>query len=234
MILHLISSPRNISTALMYSFAQRIDTTVMDEPFYACYLAKTGKNHPGREEILSSQSQLESDVYQSIYEHKASPILFIKNMAHHLETIKQDIVSDSVNIFLIRNPKQIIASYAAIIENPKLQDIGVDYQWKLFEELKKKGEPLVIDSGILLKKPTEILKKLCSKMEIKFHKSMLSWTAGPKPYDGIWAKYWYANVHKSSGFEVNTATNISMPSHLEELKEEAMYYYERLLTHAVR
>ena len=38
MIINLISGPRNVSTALMYSFAQRNDTNYYDEPFYGYYL----------------------------------------------------------------------------------------------------------------------------------------------------------------------------------------------------
>ena len=51
------SSPRNISTAFMYSFAQRPDTTVVDEPLYAHYLSKTDSEagHPGTDEVLASQ-----------------------------------------------------------------------------------------------------------------------------------------------------------------------------------
>ena len=36
------SGPRNISTAMMYSFAAREDCDVVDEPFYAAYLTMTG------------------------------------------------------------------------------------------------------------------------------------------------------------------------------------------------
>lgn len=218
----------------MYSFAQRSDTIVLDEPFYACYLEKTGKNHPGREEILKAQSQSESVVYQYINSLKQQPVLFIKNMAHHLEILKPDLINNSVNVFLIRNPKQIITSYAAIIENPKLQDLGVEYQWKMFKKLNETQRgAIVLDSGILLKNPSEILKKLCSEIKIEFQENMLSWSVGPKPYDGIWAKYWYSNVHKSNGFEGVPNSAISVPAHLRGLQDEAIRYYENLLPFAI-
>jgi len=52
------ASPRNISTAMMYSFAQRKDVVVVDEPFYAYYLKNVNPktSHPGKTEILNSQS----------------------------------------------------------------------------------------------------------------------------------------------------------------------------------
>ncbi len=48
------SGPRNISTALMYSFAQREDTRVIDEPLYGHYLKVTGVLHPGRKEVIQT------------------------------------------------------------------------------------------------------------------------------------------------------------------------------------
>src|ERR687883_192922 len=41
------SGPRNVSTALMYSFRQRPDTLVVDEPLYGHYLRVTSADHPG-------------------------------------------------------------------------------------------------------------------------------------------------------------------------------------------
>lgn len=110
-----VSGPRNISTALMYAFAQRPDTTVLDEPFYACYLHKTGIIHPGREDVLKSQPTDEEQVLNDIFKARASGILFIKNMAHHMAILDQSFVGRVTNLFLIRNPRQIIASYADVI-----------------------------------------------------------------------------------------------------------------------
>src|SRR5688500_4788425 len=133
-ILNLISGPRNISTALMYSFAQRDDTTVFDEPFYALYLNKTGVHHPSAEEVLASQPCDEGLARAAIINHRGSEVVFVKNMAHHMEVLQQPFFDRGVNIFLIRNPKQIIASYAQVIDQPTLRDIGLEYQFKLFEQ----------------------------------------------------------------------------------------------------
>ena len=67
-IINLWSSPRNISTALMYSFAQRPDTTVVDEPLYAYYLANTNSEakHPGVPEIMDSQSAEGTEVVNKV------------------------------------------------------------------------------------------------------------------------------------------------------------------------
>lgn len=232
--LHLISGPRNISTALMYSFAQRTDTLVVDEPFYAMYFSKTDVNHPGKDDVLKAQSENEATVKTQTFSSKPKPVYFIKNMAHHIEVMdNHDFLSKCVNIFLIRNPKQIIASYAQVIEKPVMRDIGIEYEWKLFDELKD-AKSIVLDSGLLLENPESVLKQVCERAGIEFQKQMLSWPAGPKPYDGVWAPHWYANVHKSTGFEKQATSERALSDSLKPLADEADIYYKKLLTHAIR
>jgi hypothetical protein len=234
-ILNLISGPRNISTALMYSFAQRSDTTVFDEPFYAVYLDKSGAQHPGRDEVLKAQSNDEDVVHTMIANHKSSPVLFVKNMAHHMEVMEKPFFDNSVNIFLIRNPKQIIASYAQVIEKPVMRDIGIEYQYTLFEQLtKQKNNVIVLDSGHSLQNPETVLKKLCDACGIPFEPAMLRWEKGPKSYDGVWAKHWYANVHNSTGFEKQNTSERPLPESLQKLYEQAKDYYEKLLPFSLK
>jgi hypothetical protein len=233
--INLVSGPRNISTALMYSFAQRADTVVLDEPFYAFYLHKSGVEHPGKDEVLKSQPIEESEVTRMIFSASSPEVMFIKNMAHHLELMDQGFVERVTNVFLIRNPRQILASYSQVIEAPTLRDIGVEYQFLLFERLKKMGQtPIVMDSGLILKGPESVLKKLCKLIGIPFMKEMLHWNPGPKEYDGVWAKYWYANVHKSKGFELQPTSNRPLATHLTELNERAQYYYDQLLSFSLQ
>ena len=234
-LLNLISGPRNISTALMYSFAQRSDTTVIDEPFYALYLAKTGVDHPGKQEVLENQSTDEFVALKEIMAMTSTPILFVKNMAHHIEVMESDFVGRATNIFLIRNPKQIIASYSEVITRPVMRDIGIAYQWQLYMNIAANAPtPIVVDSGLLLQDPSAVLKRLCDMLAIEFQENMLSWKPGPKPYDGVWAPYWYENVHRSSGFERQPLNNRELPPALKPLYEEACVYYEKLLHYAVR
>lgn len=231
--LNLISGPRNISTALMYSFAQRSDTVVVDEPFYACYLSKTGANHPGKNDVLKAQSSNEDVVKRELFREQPKPVLFIKNMAHHIEVMNDDFLSVCVNIFLIRDPKQLIASYAQVIDNPTMRDIGVQHEYELFEKIADE-KTIVIDSGLLLQNPESVLRQACEKIGIKFEPEMLRWNAGPKEYDGIWAPHWYANVHRSTGFEKQATSDRPLPKKLEGLNETASTYYQKLLQHALK
>jgi hypothetical protein len=156
-------------------------------------------------------------------------------MAHHMELMDQDFAERVTNVFLIRNPSQILASYSQVIETPTLRDIGVEYQFHLFERLRQAGQaPVVMDSGLIVQNPAAILKELCNRVGIPFLKEMLRWNPGPKEYDGVWAKYWYSNVHKSSGFDPQPTSNRPLASHLNELNERAQDYYKQLLSFSLQ
>jgi len=217
----------------MYSFAQRSDTLVSDEPFYACYLSQTNADHPGKEAVLSSQSSDEKIVARELFQKRARPVLFIKNMAHHIEVLNDDFLEKCINIFLIRDPKQLIASYAQVIEKPVMRDIGIEHEYQLFEKIKDQT-PIVIDSGLLLQNPESVLQQVCERAGIKYEMEMLSWPPGPKPYDGVWAPYWYANVHRSTGFEKQATSDRPLPAHLHQLYETAVVYYHKLLKVALK
>ena len=219
----------------MYSFAQRPDTQVVDEPFYALYLARTGAPHPGREEVLRHQLADEEAVKKQIAGLRNKPVVFIKNMAHHMEVLQEPLMKGALNVLLIRSPAQILASYAQVMESPVMRDIGIEYQYQLFEKLKENnGDPIVVDAGTLLKNPVGVLETLCHRCAIAFFPSMLSWAPGPKPYDGIWAKYWYKNVHQSVGFAEQKTSHRALPAHLHDLFTRANDYYEKLLPFSIK
>ncbi|GAB4288129.1 MAG: branched chain amino acid aminotransferase [Ignavibacteriaceae bacterium] len=230
------SGPRNVSTALMYSFAQRSDTIVFDEPLYAHYLRVTGADHPGKAEIINS---MESDgtkvINDIIFGYYNKPVLFFKQMVHHLVDIDESFILKTTNVFLIRNPDEILASYSKIIPNPDMKDIGIKKQFELFHKLEAAGKvTCVIDSSELLKNPAVVLNELCRKTGIEFQKSMLNWKPGPLKEDGIWAKYWYNQVHQSSGFRTYKPKQVTVPGNLLRLAEQCKPYYEFLKSKSLK
>lgn len=234
MILHLISGPRNVSTALMYSFAQRSDTRVMDEPFYAVYLRKTGVQHPGAEAVMGALPAYERVVRAQLLNDEKRPVLFIKDMAHHVEVLENPMIDGAFNIFLIRDPRQILASYAEVISKPVMRDIGIAYQYALFNRLRDEGrEPVVIDAGFLLQDPASVLTKVCNHCGLDYDQRMAHWPPGPKPYDGVWAPYWYNNVHNTTGFAKPATHTRPVPTHLGALLAEAQSIYEKLLPFSI-
>jgi len=170
-VIHLISGPRNLSTALMYSFAQREGWTVLDEPFYGCYLnnAEIKIDHPASEQILQTMPLTEEKVVSNILKLALSKHVFIKGMAHHYSMQKPLFILDWQNVILIRHPKKLIASFSKVIENPELKDIGIKKAAQLFLFLTENDKPpIVIDSDELLKYPETYLIKLCKLLEISF------------------------------------------------------------------
>ncbi len=230
------SGPRNISTALMYSFAQRPDTTVFDEPLYGYYLKQTiaKEYHPGAIEVMNSMECDASKVVDFMMGDFDSEVVFFKNMCHHLLDLDTSFMQDTINLILTRHPAQVITSFSKEIPNPSLLDIGMKTQAELLNELlNRNAYVIVIDSNELLKAPEQYLNLLCSKLDIPFYTEMLSWEKGPKSYDGPWAPHWYSNVHNSMGFQSYEEKALTVPEHLNDLLNEALPYYLELKKHSL-
>ena len=230
------SGPRNLSTALMYSFAARGDCAVWDEPFYAAYLAATGITHPMRDQIISSNS---SDA-MTVATDCTGPIphgqrlFYQKHMTLHMvPRFDRSFMRHLKNVFLIRHPARVVASYVKKRESPRLADIGFVQQAELFDEVAGwlGHAPLVIDSADIRADPKQALTKLCAALAVPFAESMLHWPAGPKPYDGVWAPHWYGAVHRSTGFEVGEGPLPALTGAYAQLAEAALPHYERLAAH---
>lgn len=232
------SGPRNISTALMYAFAQRSDTTVVDEPLYAHYLSKTRANeyHPGAEEVIATmENDGEKVVCDVILGHYNTPVVFFKQMTHHLIHLDWGFLDQTVNVILTRDPRDMLPSYARNVDQPTLGDVGYADHVELLNHLRARGQnPPVLDSKQTLLNPRRVLTKLCRQIGIPFEESMLSWQPGPRPEDGVWAKYWYHNLHKSTGFQPYKAKTDPFPNHLEPLLAECQPYYDQLVALAIK
>jgi len=226
------SAPRNISTALMYSFAQRSDTKVVDEPLYGHYLKNSpaAVYHPGAEEIISSMETDAKKVIQHMLSDGDKPVLFLKNMSHHLSGLNRRFLNDLINIILTRNPKEMLPSFAKVIARPTIEDVGYKIHMDLVNQFQKEKTPfVVIDATQFLLQPEVQLKKLCAFAEIPFDPNMLQWQPGARPEDGCWAKYWYHNVHQSTGFLPYQPKTEVFPDHLYPILKECQYYYKKLL-----
>lgn len=227
------SGPRNLSTAMMYSFAARGDCAAWDEPFYAAYLKMTGIDHPMRDEIIAAHEN-DPDTVTSMCRGAApggKAHFYQKHMTlHMIPGIDRSFMRACQNVFLIRHPARVVASYAKKREGPTLADIGFVQQAELFDEVSDwlGHAPLVIDSADIRNNPRAALSGLCSALGLPFTEAMLSWPAGPKPYDGVWAPHWYNAVHRSTGFEDPEGALPDLPPEYERLADQALPYYERL------
>ena len=234
--INLWSGPRNISTAIMYSFAQRNDTQVVDEPLYAHYLRVSGAKHPGREEVLNSQENDGEKVMEHLLSNRwKKPIVFFKQMTHHLVNLSMDFLSRTKNILLIRDPKDVLISYSKVIEQPNLKDIGIQQSYDLWNFLEEKNfHRLVLDANEVLQHPRKLLTKVCEHTGIEFDPSMLHWKAGARTEDGVWAKHWYGNVHQSTGFASFEKEEKVLPEHLTNIYHDAKPFYDFLFQMALK
>ena len=230
------SGPRNVSTALMYSFAQRPDTLVVDEPLYGHYLKTSGVDHPGGAEIVQTMNCDGDSVMRTLLDNEEpqKPVLFIKHMAHHLVGLDLSFLDQISNAFLIRDPQDMLPSLTVQLPQAGLADTGLKRQWQLVRELRSTGQsPAIIDSRELLRNPAGVLETFCRQIDIEFLPAMLRWPAGPIAEDGIWAKHWYHSVHRSTGF-ANYVARKDFPDRLLPLLEECQAYYDKLFAGAIK
>lgn len=233
------SGPRNLSTAMMYSFAARTDCAVWDEPFYAPYLNLTGLNHPMRAEILAAHEtdpMVVADRCRGDIPHGKS-IWYQKHMCQHMvDGIDRSFMSDCTNIFLIRHPARVIASYHAKHDNPRIEDIGALEQASLFDQVADATgtAPIVIDSADIRANPDAMMRKLCGALGISFQPSMLNWPVGGHADDGVWAKHWYPAVWNSTGFAGVEGPLPDLPDALQPVLAAALPAYDRLSAHALK
>ena len=231
------SGPRNLSTALMYAFAQRQDCAVWDEPFYAAYLARTGLAHPMRDQILAAGEQdADKVIARCIGSIPAeTPHFYQKHMTQHmLPGIDRSWMSEVTNVFLIRHPARVIASYAAKRENPTLSDIGFAQQAELFDEVTARGQmATVIDSHDIRANPGRAIEGLCQAIGLEFDAAMLSWPKGGNTADGVWAPHWYGAVWNSTGFAEPEGDLPDLPRALQPVCDAAMPFYDRMRARAI-
>ena len=230
------SGPRTLSTALMRSFENRADTVVVDEPLYGYYLAATGLDHPGRDQIIKSMPVSWSDVVRQLAFGELPPgktVFYQKHMTHHLlPEIDTNALAGLRHAFLIRDPRRLLASYAKVRDTPTLADLGLEQQVKIFRQF---GGP-VIDAADIAATPRPALEALCGALGIPFDEAMLSWPSGQRPTDGFWAKYWYAGVWASTGFSEHRGQGdrsepAVLPPELEPLAARCQHFYDEMAAH---
>lgn len=221
------SGPRNLSTAMMYSFGARTDCAVSDEPFYAAYLQATGIVHPMQNDILESQPQDP----QAVADYCAGRVpdgkahWYQKHMCHHMvDGFPLDWARSCKNVFLIRHPTRVIASYGIKREKPTLDDLGFAQQAVLYQRL----GGVVIDSADIRADPRTMLMRLCTAIGLPFDPAMLSWPAGGHAADGVWAKHWYGSVWQSTGFAGAEPVLPKLVGEMADLRDKAMPFYESL------
>lgn len=231
------SGPRNISTAMMRAWENRGDTAVWDEPLYAYYLNKTAIEHPGADEVIAGGETDWRKVVDRITGPVpgGQPIFYQKHMTHHLlDEVDRGWLDKLVNCFLIRDPAEVVASYSRAREKVVIEDVGIVQQAEIFDYLRARSKraPVVLDARDVLQNPEGTLEALCNSVGVEFTPRMLSWPAGRRESDGVWAKYWYDSVIASTGFKRHERKPVCPSPRLEAIVEACEPHYRKL--HAQR
>lgn len=230
------SGPRNLSTAMMRAFSSRPDCAVSDEPFYAAYLAATGIVHPMNDAVLASQPRdphrVAADMLGPV--PGGRPVWYQKHMAHHMvDGFPLGWMDGVTNVFLLRSPERVLASYAQKREDVSLRDIGFAEQAALFDRVADRlgRAPPVVDSEDVRRDPRGTLSALCAVIGLPFTEAMLSWPRGQHPDDGVWAPHWYGAIFDSTGFAPPDEKVVELPEQLRRIADEARVFYERMAAH---
>lgn len=227
------SGPRNISTAMMRAWGNRSDTAVVDEPFYGFYLQRTGVQHPGAAEVIAASETNWRKIVAQLTGPvpNGAPVFYQKQMTHHLlPEVSREWLMQVTNCFLIRDPAEVILSYSKKNNEPRILDLGFVQQLELFDFIRHRTgkAPPVIDVSDILRNPERMLRLLCEAVGLEFDRAMLSWPAGAQGTDGVWAKYWYAEVESSTSFAPYREKRIEVPAHLRELWKRCRHCYDQL------
>ena len=234
------SGPRNISTAMMRSWGNRTDTAVVDEPFYAFYLKRTGRQHPLAPEVIASGetdwqkvvADLTTAIPKSSHKGRSQiQIYYQKQMTHHfLPEIDRGWLASLTNCFLIRDPAEVIVSYIKKNDDPTLEDLGFVQQAEIFDSVRARtgAVPPVIDARDVRQDPEHTLRLLCAAVGVEFDAAMLSWLPGLRETDGVWAGHWYGEVLRSTSFQPYQPRRTTVPEHLRAILECCRACYERL------
>jgi hypothetical protein len=223
------SGPRNISTAMMRSWENRHDCMVIDEPLYAYYLHRTGIDHPAREQVIASMPYALGQVVDSLFAPlpEGIQVFYQKHMTHHLlPDTDRAWISRLRNVLLIRDPREVVASYIRSRDTVEAADIGVSQQVELYERLSDGGDPPpIIDAADFLQAPEGYLRWICEWLGVDFTSQMLSWPPGPRDSDGVWAPYWYDAVRRSTGFEPWRPRNVELAGQPAEVAAACAHGY---------
>lgn len=230
------SGPRNLSTAMMRSFGARADCAVWDEPFYAPFLLASGRDDPGRTEILIAHETDAERVAKQCLQDTGTDYYFQKHMPLHMRgSFPMEWTAGAKHFFLLRHPKRVIASYTKVRPEVTIDDLGFRAQRRLYETLTQipGRSPPVIHSEDILKNPKAALTVLCAAIGIPFDADMLSWEVGLKSEDGVWAPFWYGSVINSTGFGNYNADMPSIAPKYEAILDACMVDYETMATLAL-
>ncbi|WP_408663502.1 sulfotransferase family protein [Jatrophihabitans sp.] len=236
-ILALWSAPRCRSTAFFRMMLERGDFRVVHEPF--SNLAEFGEVS-----VAGTTVSSEPAVLARLRELGNAGAVFFKDTTDEsYPAVLADaafLAEDAVHAFLIRSPRETIASYFRLNPEVRAEQIGFGHQLELFEAVRAATgrPPFVMDAERLLTDPTAVIAAFCAAVGIEFRPAALTWQPGHREEWGP-SQRWHEEVSRTSGFgavrPARTAEAlIAGNPRLVAILADQQPFYERLLEHAWR
>jgi hypothetical protein len=197
-ILILWSAPRSRSTAFFRMMAERGDFTPVHEPF--SYLAEFG-----HVDVDGARLTSEPELIGALRTLAGKGPVFVKDTTDErypgVLADRRFLARDAVHTFLIRHPRETIASYRELNPDVARRQIGFEAQYEIFSEVTRVtgSEPVVVDSGDLLARPADTVAAYCDRVGIEFRPEALTWRSDDRPE---WApsSRWHTAAAASTGF----------------------------------
>jgi hypothetical protein len=197
-LLMLWGTPRSRSTAFFRMMAERGDFTVVHEPF--SYLAEFGYADVAGERVTSA-----GDLIGALGSLARRGRVFAKETTgrRYPEVLADQpfLAEGARHSFLIRHPRETIASRYALDPGAGREKFGFESQHEIFTEVRRLGghAPVVVDSGDLIARPAVIIRAWCAQVGIDFRPDALTWAPADRPE---WqpSRRWHADVAASTGF----------------------------------
>ena len=161
-------------------------------------------------------------------------VWYQKHMTHHLlPEIGRDWLDQLTNCFLIRDPREVLASYVRTRRSPTLDDLGSPQQVETSSSVRARSGrvPPVLDARDVLEDPRRMLGLLCAAIGIPFSLAHAGLARGPAPERRRLGRHWYAGVWRSTGFRPYRPPVAPLPAALEPLAAACEPYYRLLHAH---
>jgi hypothetical protein len=203
MLLMLWSAPRSRSTAFFRMMAERGDFTVVHEPF--SYLAEFGYADVAGTRVTSAP-----DLIAMLRDLGSRTRVFAKETTgkRYPEVLASPsfLASDAVHTFLIRHPRETIASYVTLNPDAPVHKIGFESLYEVYASVTRLTgrSPVVVDAADLMRQPVAVISAYCARAGIPFLPAAMRWKPADRPEWEL-SRRWHAGVASSSGFAVADA-----------------------------
>ena len=201
-ILALWAHPRSLSTALERVFIERGDFLVMHEPFSVVYYVHERRAAAAHADFDPDEVADYASVRAKILQAATQKPVCFKDMCYHCDGHLLDdetFLRRLTHVFLIRDPRQAIASHYA--KNPQVtsEEIGYEKQANVFRKVARLTgtPPGVISAEYLQQDPAGMVSALCHKVGLDDRPEAMTWQAGARNEWHNWAPWHHEVAHST-------------------------------------